>query len=931
MSGGAADKRLLAACRTGQHQVVEELLKGGLADPNLRDDDNEIAWTPLFLAARSCHVETVQVLLSHGADVNARSKMDQSPLHAVCWSKQSSAGLTQVVRLLLEAGAHASAGNRRGQTPLHWAAHYGHVGAVRLLVQYGALIAARNEDGETPLDKVVGRLQAPTAATHEICRILQSGRGGLWAHLAGGSLPTAALFGPWHARCVESLTSVHEAKLYYSLLRKLVATRVCKAPQGRDYWKAALGRVVHEWRTQAANANANASSGGGSFVAATDSRAEWTLTLLLQKAVQDDMMEAAEATAVLVSIGGRPERGDADSSLTSEGPEQPSDFCSYCATAARAASLGGGESGSVNEHWDGSTQALQNAMGLLFQKMMVLNLDEKQLLVDTCSRSTISLERQHRLEIQLQALVSMMRGILNAILRGTDEADMPSFERICSRVMDWADLDHVRACISEESPEDCAHLLGSYNEGIQLAIDVADNVEDEATGQRLDSVFVKKDGFLLLGMIAAMGQPDYGKIDDDHTYMSNAVDDDRTFVSGADTLTAAGNEVTSSSGDDAVYGGLVRREGDSSSGADAVYGEMEASTSSSDLVSTAGVTSNPAGELEESSSSSDPANSDQASRESGSATEPVKPRKVNPIQVKLRDGHATPERRMEPIAEVGEKTKSGTKPNKPDTAKKFKPKPLQRSDTPKPLQRSDAPKPLQRSDVVQVQDAGGRTRQGSGSTKSTTSLSKSNYKDPAVKAAEQIGTVPSNDSTIPSSNGSASHSGSGSALLSSKSSRSAYAPSWDAGMHLRGVLPKSQQPAPQNAFAMMQSSARRRAEMPSTPAAAAPNVLREIYPDARLSEDDEDELVLHASVKFGDIDLIKDQLMELSVEELNGIDSCGRTAMDLAALTGQTEVVKMLESKGGKFSYKRRGPMLALARLRSLYVPQYLKLVEEEV
>jgi ankyrin repeat protein len=909
VSGGAADKRLLAACRTGQHQVVEELLKGGIADPNLRDDDNEIAWTPLFLAARSCHVETVQVLLSHGADVNARSKMDQSPLHAVCWSKQSSAGLTQVVRLLLEAGAHASAGNRRGQTPLHWAAHYGHVGAVRLLVQYSALIAARNEDGETPLDKVMGRMLAPTAATHEICRILQSGRGGLWAHLAGGSLPTAALFHPWHARCVESLTSVHEAKLYYSLLRKLVATRVCKAPQGRDYWKAALGRVVHDWRTQAANPNTNASSGGGSFVAATDSRAEWTLTLLLQKAVQDDMMEAAEASAVMVSIGGRPERGDADSSLTSEGPEQPSDFCSYCATAARAASLGGGEGGSVNEHWDGSTQALQNAMGLLFQKMMVLNLDDKQLLVDTCSRSTISLERQHRLEIQLQALVSMMRGILNAILRGTDEADMPAFERICSRVMDWADLDHVRACISEESPEDCAHLLGSYNEGIQLAIDVADNVEDEATGQRLDSVFVKKDGFLLLGMIAAMGQPDYGKIDDDHTYMSNAVDDDRTFVSGADTLTAAGNEVTSSSGDD---GGLVRREGDSPSGADAVYGEMKAFTSSSDLVSAAGVTSNPAGELEESSGSSDPANSDQSSRESGSATEPVNPRKVNPILVKLREGHANSERRMEPIAEVGEKTKSGTKPNKPDTA---------------PFQRSDTPEPLQRFDVLQVQDAGGRTGQGSGSTKSTTSLSKSNYKDPAVKAAEEIGTVPSNDSTFPSSNGSASHSGSGSgALFLCKSSRSAYAPSWDAGMHLRGVLPKSQQPAPQNAFAMMQSSARRRGAMPSTP-----DVLREIYPDARLSEDDEDELVLHASVKFGDIDLIKDQLMELSVEELNGIDSCGRTAMDLAALTGQTEVVNMLESKGGKFSYKRRGPMLALARLRSLYVPQYLKLVEEEV
>lgn len=166
------ERLFLAACRKGDYAKCEDLIKTRGISPNVRDSDNDISWTPLLLAARSCHLETVRVLIRHGADVNARSKMDQTALHAVCWTKHAAKDLTEVVRALLQAGADVNALNRKGQSPLHWAAHYGHVEAVRLLVQYGANTIARNEDGETPLDKAMGRVNAPAESIQEIARIL---------------------------------------------------------------------------------------------------------------------------------------------------------------------------------------------------------------------------------------------------------------------------------------------------------------------------------------------------------------------------------------------------------------------------------------------------------------------------------------------------------------------------------------------------------------------------------------------------------------------------------------------------------------------------------------------------------------------------------------------------------------------------------------
>lgn len=59
-------------------------------------------------------VETVRLLIEHGADVTAQDESSLTPLHLA-----SSSGIPNIVQLLLEHGALATAQDRRRKTPLH--------------------------------------------------------------------------------------------------------------------------------------------------------------------------------------------------------------------------------------------------------------------------------------------------------------------------------------------------------------------------------------------------------------------------------------------------------------------------------------------------------------------------------------------------------------------------------------------------------------------------------------------------------------------------------------------------------------------------------------------------------------------------------------------------------------------------------------------
>jgi uncharacterized protein len=88
---------LLQAARAGHADTVKNLLAGGKADVNGKDDSGD---TPLIAAARAGHDDVVQALLVARADPNAKNDQGQTSLAAA-----SLGGHDEVVRLLKQAGA----------------------------------------------------------------------------------------------------------------------------------------------------------------------------------------------------------------------------------------------------------------------------------------------------------------------------------------------------------------------------------------------------------------------------------------------------------------------------------------------------------------------------------------------------------------------------------------------------------------------------------------------------------------------------------------------------------------------------------------------------------------------------------------------------------------------------------------------------------
>ncbi|XP_070549551.1 notch-regulated ankyrin repeat-containing protein A-like [Ptychodera flava] len=96
----------------------------------------------LIDAAELGNVEKVHSLIDEDFHVNATGDYfgwhESTALHAA-----SGGGHADVAELLIKHGADVNAKNSRGRTPLHYAALYGHEITMRLLVQSKADIDAR--------------------------------------------------------------------------------------------------------------------------------------------------------------------------------------------------------------------------------------------------------------------------------------------------------------------------------------------------------------------------------------------------------------------------------------------------------------------------------------------------------------------------------------------------------------------------------------------------------------------------------------------------------------------------------------------------------------------------------------------------------------------------------------------------------------------
>jgi ankyrin repeat protein len=135
----------------GYREVAEALLKAGASVDAL----SETMLTPLHEAAGKSLVDLVRLLVDNGANVNARDKFHNTPLRMCASNAQSFATLDsfkQTVQILLTAGADINAGTTINTTSLHSVVKWGNADAVRFMLDHGADPDIRTTKGELPID-----------------------------------------------------------------------------------------------------------------------------------------------------------------------------------------------------------------------------------------------------------------------------------------------------------------------------------------------------------------------------------------------------------------------------------------------------------------------------------------------------------------------------------------------------------------------------------------------------------------------------------------------------------------------------------------------------------------------------------------------------------------------------------------------------------
>ena len=119
---------MIAAAGQGDAAAVRKLLADG-ASVAARDGRGRTALLAATHAAPGVGTEAARLLITAGADVNARDNIEDSPFLFA-----GAEGRNDILKMTLAHGADLTSTNRYGGTALVPAAHHGHVETVRILL-----------------------------------------------------------------------------------------------------------------------------------------------------------------------------------------------------------------------------------------------------------------------------------------------------------------------------------------------------------------------------------------------------------------------------------------------------------------------------------------------------------------------------------------------------------------------------------------------------------------------------------------------------------------------------------------------------------------------------------------------------------------------------------------------------------------------------
>jgi ankyrin repeat protein len=155
--------------------------------------------TPLMRAAKNGDAASVRLLLANGAEPGTPQKNGTTALMFAAglgrgqgvFAKDyaTEAELLETVKVLIDHGADVNAASDRGETALHFAAQASDA-IVRYLAAHGAQLDAKDKQGRTPVDMALGkglrgRAGGPVTVregTAALLRELMAGQAGAPAH-----------------------------------------------------------------------------------------------------------------------------------------------------------------------------------------------------------------------------------------------------------------------------------------------------------------------------------------------------------------------------------------------------------------------------------------------------------------------------------------------------------------------------------------------------------------------------------------------------------------------------------------------------------------------------------------------------------------------------------------------------------------------------